>query len=158
MKRWSEKIEIDAPIDDVWKLVDGSLEEMQKITPNLIENEPVKVTDEGVGSQYKQSFKVGSRFQTFEIEVLQYENQPDYKIQQFSYVHAGVFKITTTYELTKLSEGKTLFHYQTQTKPLKWYLNFFMLISRGGSIAKRFVRHAKKVAEREWASTSSDNE
>lgn len=157
MKRWSEKVEINAPIDEVWKLVDGSLEDMQKITPNLIENEPVKVTDVGVGSIYKQSFKVGSRFQTFEVNTLQYENEPNYKKQQFSYVHSGVFKITTTYELKKLNDEKTLFHYQTQTKPLKWYLSFFMLITRGRSIAKRFVNHVKKVAEREQTIASSDD-
>lgn len=158
MKRWSEKIEINAPIDEVWKLVDGSLEDMQKITPNLMENEPIKVTDEGVGSIYKQSFKVGPRFQTFEVKTLQYENEPEYKKQQFSYVHGGVFRITTTYELKKLSDQTTLFHYQTQTKPLKWYLGLFMLISRGSSIAKRFVRHVKKVAERDMLPSTSDHE
>lgn len=154
MKRWSEQIEIDAPIEHIWKLINGSLEDMQKITPNLVEHEPVTVTDNGVGSVYKQTFHVGKRLRTFEVKMLQFEDQADYKKQQFSYIHGGLFEITSTYELKKISDDKTTFHYQTQTKPLKWYLGLFMLLNRGGSIATRFVQHVKKVAERELANPS----
>ena len=50
MKSWTREIEINAPIDQVWKLLDGTLEDMQKIMPQVVENTPVKVTEERVGS------------------------------------------------------------------------------------------------------------
>ena len=45
------------PIENVWKLLDGSLADMQKIMPQVIENKPVKVTEEVVGSIYRQNIK-----------------------------------------------------------------------------------------------------
>ena len=50
MKSWTREIEINAPIDQVWKLLDGTLEDMQKIMPQVVEHTPVKVTEEGVGN------------------------------------------------------------------------------------------------------------
>ncbi len=48
MKTWTKTINISAPpIENVWKLLDGSLADMQKIMPQVIENKPVKVTEEG---------------------------------------------------------------------------------------------------------------
>ena len=35
MKQWTKDIEINAPIDTVWGLLDGSLEDMQKIMPQV---------------------------------------------------------------------------------------------------------------------------
>ena len=52
MKQWSKEIEINAPIEDVWILFNGSLEEMQKIMPQVVENKPKTITDEVVGSIY----------------------------------------------------------------------------------------------------------
>jgi uncharacterized membrane protein len=54
LKEWTKEIEIDAPIEKIWALFDGSLENMQKIMPQVISNIPVKVTEEGVGSIYRQ--------------------------------------------------------------------------------------------------------
>ena len=33
MKQWTKEIEIDAPIEHVWRYLNGSLENMQKIMP-----------------------------------------------------------------------------------------------------------------------------
>ena len=59
MKQWSREIEIKAPIEDVWMLFNGSLEEMQKIMPQVVENKPIKITDEMVGSIYFQKYLRG---------------------------------------------------------------------------------------------------
>jgi len=53
VKKWTKEIEIDAPVNQVWGLLDGSLEDMQKIMPQVVDHKPVKVTDEGVGSIYR---------------------------------------------------------------------------------------------------------
>lgn len=148
MKKWSEEIEINAPIEQVWQLIDGPIEEMQKIMPNLIENEPITITDEMIGSVHRQSFKVGKRFQTFDIKTLQYKNNPEEKHITLSFIHGGLFEIITSYDVKEINEAKTHFRYTTATKPLKWYLRFFMLLG-SGKVAKQFVKHVKRVAERE---------
>lgn len=35
MKQWTREAEIDAPIEKVWQFFDGSLENMQKIMPQV---------------------------------------------------------------------------------------------------------------------------
>jgi carbon monoxide dehydrogenase subunit G len=45
MKQWTKEIEINAPIEKVWNLLNGSLEQMQKIMPQVIGNSPVKLTE-----------------------------------------------------------------------------------------------------------------
>ena len=46
MKTWTKDIEINAPIEKVWQYLDGSLENMQKIMPQVVGNQPVKITEE----------------------------------------------------------------------------------------------------------------
>ncbi|WP_311627020.1 hypothetical protein [Peribacillus simplex] len=48
MKKWTRDIEINAPIEHVWKFLDGSVENMQKIMPQVVEHKPVKITEEVV--------------------------------------------------------------------------------------------------------------
>ena len=50
MKQWSSEIEIDAPIEEVWKLFTGTLENRQRLTPALVDIIPLIETDEVVGS------------------------------------------------------------------------------------------------------------
>ncbi|WP_353957965.1 SRPBCC family protein [Peribacillus simplex] len=45
MKKWTRDTEINAPIEQVWKFLDGSLENMQKIMPQVVEHKPVKITE-----------------------------------------------------------------------------------------------------------------
>lgn len=79
MKAWTKSIEINAPIEDIWKFLDGSLAEMQKIMPQVIENKPVKITEEVVGSVYRQKYKEGKRIEEYDVETLEYTNTPDKK-------------------------------------------------------------------------------
>ena len=37
----------------VWNFLEGPLENMQRIMPEVLENKPVKVTEEVVGSVYR---------------------------------------------------------------------------------------------------------
>ncbi|WP_368653948.1 SRPBCC family protein [Ornithinibacillus sp. 4-3] len=148
MKKWKRDIEINAPIDHVWRLFDGSVEDRQKVMPNLIELETVTETENRIDSIYKQAFKVGSRFQTFEVKILEYSNQPKEKHLEESFVHSGLFEITTSYTLKEIDENKTHFTYATRTRPLKWYLRLFMLLQlSSGRMTTSFVNNVKKIAE-----------
>ena len=72
MKKWSKEIEIDAPIERVWKFFNGSLEEMQKIMPQVVENKPITITEDMVGSVYLQKYKEGKRVMEYNVETLAY--------------------------------------------------------------------------------------
>ena len=99
MKSWTREIEINAPIDQVWKLLDGTLEDMQKIMPQVVEHTPVKVTEEEVGRIYRQKYKEGKRIEEYEVKTLEYQNDPDEKRLKVGFTLANMFDITALYEL-----------------------------------------------------------
>ena len=69
------------PIENVWKLLDGSLADLQKIMPQVIENKPVNITEEVVGSVYRQKYKEGKRIEEYDVETFEYTNTPDKNIE-----------------------------------------------------------------------------
>lgn len=79
MKKWTSEVEINAPIEKVWQLFDGSLENMQKIIPKVVGNKPVTITEEKVGSVYLQKYKEGKRVMEYEVETLEYSDCADEK-------------------------------------------------------------------------------
>ncbi|MFB4164110.1 SRPBCC family protein [Alteribacillus sp. JSM 102045] len=129
MKKWTKTIEIDVPIEEVWELLDGSLENMQKIMPNVVENEPVKITEEGVGSIYLQKYKEGKRIEEYEVEMIEYLNTPEQKILKVGFVLANMFDITAKYELTKLDSCRTQLIYTATNRPLKWFVKIFLMFA-----------------------------
>ncbi|MEH7505522.1 SRPBCC family protein [Neobacillus drentensis] len=149
MKQWSKEIEINAPIALVWGLLDGSLEDMQKIMPQVVDHQPVKVTDEGVGTIYRQKYKEGKRVEEYDVETLEFENTPDKKKLKVGFTLAKMFEITALYELTAINEQKTLFRYTCSNKPLKAFLKLFLFFA-SDKIVVQFCERVKKVAEEEY--------
>jgi hypothetical protein len=150
MKEWTKEIEIDAPIEKIWALFDGSLENMQKIMPQVISNTPVKVTQEGVGSIYRQQYKEGKRVEEYDVETLVYLDTPDHKKMKVGFNLANYFEITAGYELTKINEHKSHFKYTTTNKPLKAIFKLFLWFASDKTVVK-FVEKVKEVAEEEHA-------
>ncbi|MCY1447660.1 hypothetical protein D9M71_642900 [compost metagenome] len=146
MKTWTKTININAPIENVWKLLDGSLADMQKIMPQVIENKPVKVTEEGVGSIYRQKYKEGKRIETYDVETLEYSNTPDKKILKVGFVLANLFEITAYYELNKINETETFFTYSVTNNALKWFVKLFLLFA-SDKVVVQFLERVKTVAE-----------
>ncbi|WHY75521.1 SRPBCC family protein [Neobacillus sp. WH10] len=146
MKKWTKEIEIDAPIDQVWGLLDGSLEDMQKIMPQVVDHKPVKVTDEGVGSIYRQKYKEGNRIQEYDVETLEFLNTPDKKKLKVGFTLTNMFEITTLYELSQLNDQKTMFTYTCTNRPLKSFLKLFLFLA-SDKIVVQFCERVKKVAE-----------
>lgn len=146
MKTWTKTININAPIENVWKLLDGSLADMQKIMPQVIENKPVKVTEEGVGSIYRQKYKEGKRIETYDVETLEYSNTPDKKILKVGFVLANMFEITAYYELNKINETETSFTYSVTNNALKWFVKLFLLFATD-KVVVQFLERVKTVAE-----------
>ncbi|WP_342431758.1 SRPBCC family protein [Neobacillus sp. FSL H8-0543] len=150
MKQWSKEIEIDSPIENVWELFDGSLEKMQKIMPQVVSNTPVKVTEEGVGTIYRQQYKEGKRIEEYDVKTLEYVDTPDYKKMKVGFTLANMFEITAFYEVKKINEQKTLFSYTTTNRPLKAFLKLFLLFGSDKVVVK-FVNRVKEIAESENA-------
>jgi hypothetical protein len=146
MKSWTREIEINAPINQVWKLLDGSLEDMQKIMPQVVANTPVKITNEKVGSIYRQKYKEGKRIEEYEVKTLAYENHHDLKRLTVGFTLANMFDITALYELKRLDDDKTLFSYTVTNKALKWFIKPFLWFA-GDKVVVQFLERVKKVAE-----------
>jgi ligand-binding SRPBCC domain-containing protein len=148
MKTWKKSIDINAPIEVVWKYLDGSLEEMQKIMPQVIENKPVKITEHMVGSVYRQKYKEGKRIEEYDVTTLEYSNTPDEKKLKIGFTLANLFEITAFYELHKINERKTSFTYTVSNRPLKWFMKLFLLFATE-KVVVEFLERVKNVAEAE---------
>lgn len=148
IKQWSTEIEINAPIEQVWKLFDGPLENMQKIMPQVVENTPITIKDGMVGSVYLQKYKEGKRVMEYQVETLEYNNSPNEKKLKVGFTLANMFDITACYKLVKLNDHKTTLKYTTTNRPLKWFMKLFLLFSTD-KVVVEFVQRVKKVAESE---------
>jgi ligand-binding SRPBCC domain-containing protein len=148
MKTWTKDIEIDASIEQVWKFLSGSLDDMQKIMPQVVEHKPVKITEEGVGSVYRQKYKEGKRIEEYDVETLEFSNQPDQKKLKVGFTLANMFEITAFYELTKVNDHKTSFTYTVTNRPLKWFVKLFLLFATE-KVVVEFLERVKSVAEAE---------
>jgi hypothetical protein len=149
MKQWTKEIEIDAPIEQIWDLFDGSLEKMQKMMPQVISHTPIKVTEEGVGSIYRQQYKEGKRIEEYDVETLEYLDTSDKKKLKIGFNLANWFEITADYEITKINEHKTLFKYTATNEPLKAIFKLFLFFANDKVVVK-FVERVKSIAEAEY--------
>ncbi|WP_028401431.1 SRPBCC family protein [Ectobacillus panaciterrae] len=151
MKSWTEEVQISTPIEHVFSYVDGSLEQMQKLMPQVVENTPIKETDAIVGNVYRQKYKEGEEIQEYDVETLEYVNTSAHKKLKIGFVLANTFDITATYELEKLDENHTLFRYTATNQALNEHAELF-LKSATNQIAVDFVNRVKRVAESEYNS------
>ncbi|MDW0111999.1 SRPBCC family protein [Sporosarcina saromensis] len=148
MKQWTREIEIHAPIEHVWKYLDGSLENMQKIMPQVVSNEPISITEEVVGSVYLQKYREGKRVMEYEVKTLEYINSPNEKKMKVGFALANMFDITARYQLIKLNEEQTKLIYTATNDPLKWFVKLFLMFAND-KVVVEFVERVKRVAESE---------
>lgn len=146
MKQWTKDIEINAPIEQVWVLFDSTLENMQKIMPQVVEHKPIKITEEMVGSVYRQKYKEGKRIEEYDVETLEYSNTQNKKKLKVGFTLANMFEITALYELNKINDNKTSFTYTVTNRPLKWFVTLFLLFATEKVVIK-FLERVKNVAE-----------
>ena len=148
MKAWTKDIEINAPIETVGQYLDGSLEDMQKIMPQVVGNQPVKRTEEKVGSVYRQQYKEGKRIAEYDVETLVYSNTPEKKKLKVGFTLESMFEITAYYELTRLDENRTNLLYTCTNRPLKGLAKIFVMFATDKVVVK-FLEQGKKTAESE---------
>jgi len=146
MKKWTKEIEINAPIEQVWELFNGSLENMQKIMPQVIMNTPIKLTENQIGSIYRQQYKERNRIQEYDVETLDYIDSPAHKCLQVGFSLAKMFEITAFYELFKVSDHTTKFKYIVTNQALGVLGQLFLAFSTDKIVIK-FVEKVKEVSE-----------
>ncbi|TVX89747.1 SRPBCC family protein [Paenibacillus agilis] len=149
MKQWSREIEINAPIEHVWSYLDGSLEQMQKIMPQVVEHKPVTITEEVVGTVYRQKYKEGKRIEEYDVHTLEYSNHQDDKKLKIRFTLANCFEITALYELHRVDEQKTRLTYTVTNQALKWFMKLFMIFA-SDKVVVQFLENVKKTAESEY--------
>ncbi|PLS17924.1 hypothetical protein CVD28_09560 [Bacillus sp. M6-12] len=147
MKSWTKEIEINAPIERVWKLF-NDVENMQKIMPNVVEHKPIKITEEGVGSVYRQKYKEGKRIEEYDVETLEYLDSADQKKLKVGFTLAKMFEITADYQLMRIDDNRTFFAYTVTNKALKWFVKIFLLLAND-KVVITFVEQVKRIAESE---------
>lgn len=121
---------------------------MQKIMPQVVEHKPVKITDEVVGSVYRQKYKEGKRIEEYDVETLEYTNAPGKKKLKVGFRLANMFEITAFYELNKIDDRKTSFTYTVTNQPIKWFVKLFLLFA-SEKVVIEFLERVKNVAEAE---------
>ncbi len=146
VKKWTREITINAPIERVWRLFDGSLANMQKMMPQVVENKPIKVTQEVVGSVYRQKYKEGNRTQEYDVTTLEYLDDPTNKRLRIGFTLANMFEITALYELNQINENTTIIKYTVTNHPLKWFVKIFLLFATEKVVVK-FLERVKNVVE-----------
>jgi len=146
MKSWTKDIEINATIEQVWKYLDGSLENMQKIMPNVVEQKPVTITENRVGSIYRQKYKEGNRIEEYDVKTEEYLDTPEKKKLKVSFILANMFEISAMYELDMVSEDKTRLRYTVTNRPLKWFVKIFLLFATE-KVVVEFLERVKNVVE-----------
>lgn len=146
MKKWTKDVEINAPIEKVWELFDGTQENMQKIMPQVVEHKPVKITEEVVGSIYRQRFKEGGRVEEYDVETLEYLDTPAKKKLKIGFTLSSMFEITSLWELVKIDDQKTLLIYTVTNRPLKWFVSVFLLFATE-KVVVDLLERVKREAE-----------
>ena len=153
MKSWTRDSEIEVPIEEVWQLLNGELEEIQKIMPAVVAQEPVKLTEEKVGSIYLQKYREGKRVLEYEVTTLDYVDESNFKRLKVGFTLANMFRITAEYELKSIDSNKTYFKYTTTNTPLKWFLKLLVKFA-SDKVVVQFVERVKVVAEQQKLQSS----
>jgi hypothetical protein len=69
-----------------------------------------------VGAKHQQKYREGKRVETYIVETLAFEDSPDKKHKQISFVLGKAFNISLTFELNKIDEKHTKFIYEGQNE------------------------------------------
>lgn len=110
MIEWKQKRVIDANIEKVWELFKD--DNIQRIMPKLEKHQLVEKRQDEVGAKHQQTYRQGSRLETYIVETVAYQDTPDEKVKQLHFVLANLFEIDLQFRLQKISEQQTRFVYE----------------------------------------------
>lgn len=114
MIKWKEETIIEANIEKVWSLFFDK--NIKKIMPKVEEHTLIEKTEVEVGAKHEQKYREGKRVETYIVETLAFEDQPDKKHKQISFVLGKAFKISLIFTLLKINDNQTKFIYEGQNE------------------------------------------
>lgn len=145
MKVWELTKVIEAPIETIWKVIDGSEENLKKLDPKIVNQDTILETEERIGSKYLQTYREGKREETYEVVVTDYFETDDEKMFAIAFTIANMFEVGVYYKLKKISEQETEVYYKTTNNPLKFFAKLMMFIMPGGN--KVLIDHLAKIEQ-----------
>lgn len=114
MIQWKEEKVIKTNIQKAWSLFFD--ENIKKIMPKVEEHTIIEKTEVEVGAKHQQKYREGKRVESYIVETLAYEDDPDKKHKQISFVLGKAFQISLTFTLLKIDENHTKFIYEGQNE------------------------------------------
>ncbi|MBC6167725.1 SRPBCC family protein [Listeria booriae] len=143
MMTWNEEMVIEANIEVIWNLF--QLENIQRIMPQIIENEVIEMKEGIVGSRYRQKYQEGKRVETYIVEDLAHEDTPERKHNTSGFVLAKAFKIETSFTLEKIDEKSTRFIYSGTNQGINFLGKILMKLSSSKNNGKVVADFMKRV-------------
>jgi hypothetical protein len=110
MIQWKEEKKLKVNIEKVWSLFFD--ENIKKIMPKVEEHTIIEKTEVEVGAKHQQKYREGKRVESYIVETIAFENYPDKKYKQISFVLGKAFKISLGFTLLKIDEQHTNFIYE----------------------------------------------
>ncbi|WP_033541264.1 SRPBCC family protein [Planococcus sp. CAU13] len=109
MIEWEEERVIQQNIEKVWSLFADA--NIRKIMPQVKKHELIEKTEQETGAKHMQTFREGKRTESYVVETLAYEDQPEKKHKQIFFTIAKAFEVDLCFTLIKLSDNETKFIY-----------------------------------------------
>ncbi len=114
MIQWKEERVLPVHIEKVWELYLD--ENIKRTMPKVEEHTLIEKTETEVGAKHSQKYREGKRVETYIVETLAYEDNPDRKHKQIAFVLGKAFEINLSFTLEKLDESHTRFIYAGHNK------------------------------------------
>ncbi|XKH50228.1 SRPBCC family protein [Chryseomicrobium palamuruense] len=149
--KWDQRIEMEAPIETVWALFDEA--NPQRIMPKVESNEWIVQNDPLPGSSYKQTYREGTRTESYHVTITEFVDEPAFKKKAIQFILAKLFETTLTFELHKLAEDRTEFRYIGSNIGINFVAKTMLKLGKkqenGGPVVEEFVKRVKREAEQD---------
>jgi hypothetical protein len=147
MIQWKEETIIVANIEKVWSLFFD--ENIKKIMPKVEEHTIIEKTEVEVGAKHQQKYREGKRVETYIVETLAFEDHPDKKHKQISFVLGKAFKISLSFRLLKLDDNHTKFIYEGQNEGVNFVGRAMLKLGSeksNNNVVKEFMEKVEQEA------------
>jgi hypothetical protein len=147
MIQWKEETVIEVNIEKVWSLFFD--ENIKKIMPKVEEHTIIEKTELEVGAKHQQKYREGKRVETYIVETLAFEDSPDKKHKQISFVLGKAFKVSLGFTLLKIDEQHTNFIYEGKNEGVNFVGRAMLKLGSEKSnnmVVKEFMERVEQEA------------
>jgi hypothetical protein len=147
MIQWKEETVIEVNIEKVWSLFFD--ENIKKIMPKVEEHTIIEKTEVEVGAKHQQKYREGKRVETYIVETLAFEDSPDKKHKQISFVLGKAFKVSLGFTLLKIDEQHTNFIYEGKNEGVNFVGRAMLKLGSEKSnnmVVKEFMERVEQEA------------